>query len=167
MTDQSLPITFPPLEARDLEGRRVVLPDDLPGPCDLLVLAFRRGQQSDVDGWGDLVRTAGIDDLGFWEVPVIGRAWSPARGWIDGGMARAIPDREVRTHTLTSYTDVGAVLAALGVRGTGRVIAVLVAAGCVRWMAVGTGSTAAVAELVDRVAEIHHPPGAGRPDGVA
>jgi hypothetical protein len=162
MTDRSVPMPFPHLEVRDLEGRRRVLPDDLPGPWDLLVLAFRRGQQADVDRWGDLVRTAGIDHLDFWEVPVIGRAWGPARGWIDGGMARAIPDREVRIHTLTTYTDVRGVLSALGVHGTGQVVAVLVVDGTARWRSVGTASQAAIAELVDRVAEIR---AAGGPDG--
>jgi hypothetical protein len=162
-----MPTPFPRLEARDLEGRSVVLPDDLPGPCDLLVLAFRRRQQADVDRWGDLVRSGGVAGLGFWEVPVIGRAWRPARGWIDGGMARAIPDRAVRTRTLTAYTDVGAVLAALGVRGTGRVVAVLVSGGSVRWLAAGTGTQAAIAELADRVAEIFRSSGVEPPDGSA
>jgi len=164
MIGHAVPFPFPRLEVRDLEGHRRVLPDDLPGPWDLVVLAFRRGQQAEVDRWGDLVRVAGIDDLGFWEVPVIGRAWGPARGWIDGGMARAIPDRDVRIHTLTTYTDVSAVLGALGVAGTGRVIAVLVAGGMVRWFAAGTARQAAIAELVDCVAEIRGRGGPERPD---
>jgi hypothetical protein len=151
MIDGSTPIPFPRFEARDLEGRRVVLPDDLPGPCDLLVLAFRRGQQGDVDGWRDAVAALGVPGIGFWEVPVIGRAWNPMRGWIDGGMARAIPDIAVRTHTLTAYTDTGMVRAAVGIDGPGRVAPMLVVDGVVRWQGRGPATPDAVAGLAEAV----------------
>ena len=151
MIDRSAPTPFPQFEARDLEGRAMALPDDLPGPCDLLVLAFRRGQQGDVDGWRDAVAGLGVPDVGFWEVPVIGRAWSPVRGWIDGGMARAIPDVAVRTHTLTAYADTGVIRAALGIDGPGQAAPMLVVNGVVRWQARGPVTPDAVADLAAAV----------------
>jgi hypothetical protein len=128
---------FPALRTRNLDGAEVVLPDDLPGPLDLLVLAFRRRQQGDVDAWRSAIDAEWRHGLDFWEVPVIGRGWGPVRGWIDGGMAAAIPSPDVRAHTLTTYTDVGAVREALGIAGSGQVVAVLVADGVVRWQSAG------------------------------
>jgi hypothetical protein len=144
-------LRFPALETRDLEGRVVLLPESLPGPADVLVLAFRRGQQRDVDGWRDAVLGLGARSVGFWEIPVIGRAWSPVRGWIDGGMARAIPDISVRTHTLTAYADTGVVRDALGIDGPGQVAPILVVDGVVRWQARGPATPDAIAELAEAV----------------
>ena len=152
--DRSLPSTFPRIEVRDLEGRATQLPDAVPGPADVVVLAFRRGQQADVDAWRDAVAGLGNDGVGFWEVPVIGDPWRPLRGWIDGGMARAIPDVEVRTHTLTAYTDTRAVRRALGIPGPGQVAAVLVAGGMVAWTAFGPVTADAVTGLRDAVARL-------------
>jgi hypothetical protein len=140
---------FPEIDTRDLEGRVVRLPVALPGPSDVLVLAFRRGQQSDVDGWRDAVGRLGEPEVGFWEVPVIGRLWNPMRGWIDGGMARAIPDIAVRTHTLTTYTDANALRGALGIDGPGSVAPMLVVGGVVRWQDRGPADARAVAGLAE------------------
>ena len=71
---------FPALATRDLDGAEVALPDDLPGPYDLVILAFRRGQRPDVDAWRAAIEAEWREGLGFGEVPVIGRAWSPLRG---------------------------------------------------------------------------------------
>jgi hypothetical protein len=42
---------FPRLAARDLEGQVRSLPDDFAGTRNLVVVAFRREQQSMVDSW--------------------------------------------------------------------------------------------------------------------
>ncbi len=68
---------------------------------------------------------------------MIERARSPLRGWIDGGMAGAMPRPDLCTHTLAAYTGVGAVGNALGIVGSGQVAAVLIADGIVRWQAAG------------------------------
>ena len=78
---------------------------------------------------------------------MIGRTWSPLRGWIDGGMAGAIPRPDQRTHTLTVYTHVSAVHDALGTAGSGQAVAVLVAGGIVRWQAAGPPDGERIAEL--------------------
>jgi len=125
----------------------VALPDDLPGPMDLLVLAFRRRQHDDVAVWRAAIEAEWRHGLDFWEVPVIGRGWRPVRGWIDGGMAAAIPSPDVRAHTLTAYTDVGAVRDALGIAGSGQVVAVLAVDGVVRWQSAGPPNRERIAGL--------------------
>ena len=138
---------FPALRTRNLDGARVALPDDLPGPLDLLVLAFRRRQQEDVDAWRAAIEAEWRHGLDFWEVPVIGRGWVPVRAWIDGRMAASIRRPDVRAHTLTAYTDVGAVRHALGIAGSGQVVAVLVVDGAVRWQSAGPPDREQIAGL--------------------
>ncbi len=141
---------FPRLEAHDLLGAARVLPDDLPSEPTLVLLAFRRRQQADVDAW-----IAAVPGATAFEVPVIGRRWGPLRGWIDGGMARGIGDPEVCARTWTVYTDVAAAMRPLGI-GDGSRIAVVVTAsdGAVRAFARGRpqpGSLAAVRRALQAI----------------
>jgi hypothetical protein len=47
----SAAIRFPHLAAPDLEGRSLELPDAFMGTSNLVIVAFRRGQQTMVDSW--------------------------------------------------------------------------------------------------------------------
>jgi hypothetical protein len=117
---------FPDLEATSLDGRRWHLPRDLERPS-IVILAFERHQQREVDDW-----IVGLEALGcphpILEVPTIGRRYRWARSFIDGGMRAGIPDAIVRARTLTTYTDVSRVLTALGLRSTEHVVVTLVEA---------------------------------------
>jgi hypothetical protein len=117
---------FPDLEATSLDGRRWHLPRDLER-LSIVILAFERHQQREVDDW-----IVGLEALGcphpILEVPTIGRRYRWARSFIDGGMRAGIPDAEVRSRTLTTYTDVSRVLTALGLRSTEHVVVTLVEA---------------------------------------
>jgi hypothetical protein len=131
---------LPRIVARNLEGERVVIPDDLPAALNLLVFAFRRQQQALVDSWlATLERLAAADArLGYYEVPTIARRWRPARRVIDGGMAAAIADIGARRRTLTVYADVSCTAAAFGIRRTDTVTLVLLDRdGRVRWRGEG------------------------------
>ncbi len=132
--------TFPEIEARGLDGRRFRLPGDLEGDRNIVVVAFRRRQQELVDGWlpALLELERQLPGLRVYEVPTISRTWSPARRFIDGGMTRGIPDPGARARTLTSYTDVGRVLAALGLKDTETIAIVLVErSGGIAWQGSG------------------------------
>ena len=135
-----MPRLLPRLEARDLEGTRVVVPDDLAGERNVLLVAFRREHQAVVDSWVPWLEARAADDpdLRFYELPTIGVEWSPGRRFIDGGMAKAIPDRAVRRRTLTVYTDVRRVTTALALETTSTIAVLLVdRAGRVRWQGSG------------------------------
>ena len=146
---------FPTLPGRDLEGRRRTLPDAFDAPWNLVLVAFRREQQSVVDEWVTWHRSVAGGRPGFeaWEVPVIGVRWAPARRFIDGGMARAVREQEARRHTLTVYTNLARATDDLEVSDTGVVQALLVdGGGVVRWRSTGTptpDAVAAVLALVD------------------
>lgn len=131
---------FPRMEARDLEGTRVVVPDDLAGERNVLLIAFRREHQALVDSWVPFLdaRADGDPGLRYYELPTIGLQWSPGRRVIDGGMAAAIPDPAVRRRTLTIYTDVRRVTTALSLETTRTIAVALVdPAGRVSWQGSG------------------------------
>jgi hypothetical protein len=125
---------LPRLVARDLEGVERVLPDDLPADPCVVVLAFRRRQQRDVDAW--------VAALGpgapVVEVPLMGRRWRRASGWIERGMATGTP-APARSQVWCAYARVHDVLAVIGERGTRDIaVAVVRRDGSVRAVARGT-----------------------------
>lgn len=119
---------FPSLEARNLNGKRVYLPAGFGGARNVVLIAFRRWHQAMVDSWFPYLDQlmSNHPDLRAYELPLISNLYSVARPFIDGGMAAAIPDPRVRERTLTVYTDVGRVAAALGIRNQTTITVLLV-----------------------------------------
>ncbi len=143
-------LRFAAVAARDLEGRHVLLPDAFAGEHNLVLVAFKRSQQAAVDTWVEWWQSVAPEHpgLGCYEVPVIPTRWSPARGFIDGGMARAVP-ADARRRTLTVYSDVRRVADGLEIPETNEVTALLVGRdGWVRERAVGPVSPASVARVL-------------------
>ena len=123
-------IQFPSLQSRDLTGECRLLPDAFMAPLTLVFVAFRREQQTDIDSWGPwLARVANPAGVAHVEVPVLGRQWKPFRSFIDGGMAAAIRDPDVRRATLTVYGGLEKVTTPLGITSLDRVWIFLVARG--------------------------------------
>lgn len=144
-------LRFPDLAARDLEGRAVSLPGDFAGTANLVVVAFRRAQQPAVDSWIAWFESVAVEYPGLrcYEVPVLATRWSPARPFIDGGMAQAVREPEARRRTLTVYTDVRRVTDALAIDDTDVVTALLVGAdGRVQWRTTGPATERAGADLL-------------------
>lgn len=117
-----------------------MLPHDLPADPTVVVLAFRRRHQRDVDAWVAAL-PAGTPVV---EVPLLGRKWRGVRGWIEGGMAGGTP-AAARARVWCAYASVSGVLGAIGQRGSGQV-AVVVAdrSGAIRAVARGAPAPAAV-----------------------
>ncbi len=144
------PPRFPRISARSLEREGYDLPADFDGRRNVAVVAFRREQQAMVDTWLPLLAELEAEhaDLRVWEIPTISDRWALGRWFIDGGMATAIADRDARERTLTSYTDVGAVLDALGLPDTSVTATVLTdRSGEIAWMATGPCTEEAGAAL--------------------
>jgi hypothetical protein len=155
---------FPSVRAQDLDGTVLELPHALAGDPSVVIVAFERGQQAMVDTWlpwlSELQRLSpGIE---VYEMPTISRRWLPARRLIDGGMRAGIPDPETRRRTVTTYTDVGAVLEALGLPGTSTIAVVVVdAGGTILWQGLGGYRATLAAELAEAVTIARPPGGAG------
>jgi hypothetical protein len=103
---------FPTLTASNLEKRSFNLPTDFEGDNNLLLVAFEREQQKDVDTWlremkrfENLNQGLGRLNFQYYELPTIERPMALTRWFIDSGMRRGIPDRNARERTITLYLD--------------------------------------------------------------
>ena len=147
---------FPALSVRDLEGTHHTIPDDLPGGPHVLVVAFQQWHQSIVDRWKPPLKELADRHPGtqVWEVPSISRGYRLFRSGIDGGMAAAIPDVRVRRHTLTAYTDLGALARDLDIHSLDTVHVFLVdCSGHVLWTAEGEPTVALLEDLESAMPE--------------
>jgi carbon monoxide dehydrogenase subunit G len=123
----SQPQMLSPLTGRALDGKVYELPGDLAKQHNFLIVAFRREQQHVVDQWLPWL----IDleehrsDIAVYELPVLSSLYGPVRWFIDGGMTRGIQDTAARARTITVYTDVGKVIANLGLAGTDTIAVLL------------------------------------------
>ena len=163
-------VRFPRIAARDLEGRERVLPEAFRGVFNLVIVAFRREQQAMADTWVSWFETVAdkYPELRCYEIPVLSRRWSPARFFIDGGMARAVREKEARRRTLTIYTDVRRVTEALAIDDTRTVTALLVdAMGSVFWRTTGSITAGARSSVVAKLRESARVDGAEEAGGAA
>jgi hypothetical protein len=98
---------FPSVKASNLEKRDFNLPADFEGDRNLLLVAFEREQQKDVDTWLREMKRFEELDPGFhyYELPTIQRPNAFMRWFIGTGMRHGIPDRKARERTITLYID--------------------------------------------------------------
>jgi hypothetical protein len=148
---------FPTVTGETLTGRTLELPGDFGAPLNLVFVAFRRRQQTEVDSWLPAAAAveAEFEGVRYYELPVISRLYAPARRFIDGGMRAGIADADARDRTVTVYTDKRVLRRALDIDTESRVHAVLVDRdGAVYWRAAGPKTAAAVDRLRETVASL-------------
>ncbi|TAM53000.1 MAG: hypothetical protein EPN53_05505 [Acidobacteria bacterium] len=153
---------FPSVVGRSLAGEPVRLPQAVAGAPAVLLVAYRRGTQADVDLWIGMLRRD-LPSLRALELPAIANVvWRPLAGWIDGGMRRGVP-QPMWASVVTLYEDAGAVRDFLGDAGglTSHVV-LLDGAGTVLWFHTGGYGEEAAAALRAAVAGASDPP-SGRP----
>ena len=140
---------FPRLSASSLEGKTMRLPEDFAGDRNLLLIAFQREQQQNVDTWlHEMKRFELSPGFQYYELPTIDRLNPLYRWFINRGMRRGIPDRNARSRTITLYLDKLSFRKALGLPDERRIYAVLVdRSGQVVWRAEGDFDEARAASL--------------------
>lgn len=107
---------LPSVVGSSLDGREVRFPEDLAGKPAVLLVAYRRGTQADVDRWMAFLK-AKHPDIAFYEVPTItGVVWRAMQGWIDGGMRGGVP-KENWARVVTLYGDAHILKGFLGDHG--------------------------------------------------
>jgi hypothetical protein len=153
---------FRSLRARNLEGAELDLPAAFAGDPSIVIVAFERHQQDDVDSWlpwlGEL--REGLPGLEVYELPAIKRRWLPARRFIDGGMRAGIPDPATRQRTLTAYTDTGALSRALRIDSTSTIALFVVSrGGVIVWSGRGAYDRNAAAALERAATAARHEKG--------
>lgn len=95
---------FPEVAGTALSGEVVRFPLDLAGSPALLLCAYRRGTQTDVDRWAAFAARE-LPGLAVYELPIIpALVWRPLQGWIDGGMRGGVPPAQW-ARVVTLYED--------------------------------------------------------------
>jgi hypothetical protein len=116
---------MPVIKAQTLNERDVTLPADLPAEKTLVLIAFERNQQGNVNTWVDGLKLT--ESPHAWiETPVIDPRGSLSRAFIDGGMRLGIRDTVTREKTITLYTERMAFLKAMGLKESTKNIYVAV-----------------------------------------
>lgn len=151
-------VRFPALVTNDLNGDVQQIPSGLPGELKLFLIAYRQGQQLDIDPWLTMGLRLERTHAGFrvYELPTLASGWGLVSGWVDDGMRSGIRDPEARARTLTLYIDKEPFNKALELPTEDQVYALLVdASGGVVWRAAGrpdeTSSAALTTEIERRL----------------
>jgi hypothetical protein len=132
--------TFPTLTAKNLAGTELQLPSGFSGQKNLVLIAFERDQQKDVDTWLKVLPALAQahPTLAYYELPTIKRMNGMVRFFIDNGMRGGIPDKQQRARTITLYIDKEPFKKALNIPSEDRIYALLLdKSGKVLWRADG------------------------------
>jgi len=151
-------IFFPRIEARNLEGTTVLLPEAFSGSPSVVIIAFTRSHQAIVDSW-----TPWLDKfveqhppVAFYEIPTISGSWKLMRRMIDGGMAAAIRTPKVLKRTMTIYGDVRKLTGPLKIRDRSTItLLVVTRQGEVVWSCTGSFDSVTAATLGEVAAAQH------------
>lgn len=116
---------LPTLRTEDLNGRELSLPQDLPAERTLLLVAFEREQQADIETW---VSGMTLDKADFaWLItPVIQEPGRLMRTMIDTGMRAGIRDKAARAQVVTLYTNRETWLSSMGLSDVKTIYALVV-----------------------------------------
>src|ERR1700688_3530850 len=120
--------TFPELKAQNLEGKMMTLPGDFSGDLNLVLIAYERDQQREVDTWleaaPELLKS--YPGIPCYEVPTLGKEYKLAKFLIDRGMRSGISKQEQRARTITLYIDKAPFEHALQIQNENRIAVLLV-----------------------------------------
>ena len=140
--------TFPSFTSEDLNGDVQTIPSGFPGDPTIVFIAYKRGQQADVDTW---ITGLGLDpDIGpeFVELPVVGTLTKAIKSYVDQGMQSGITAISMRARTITLYENARNVNAPLGFEGRSDIRVLLVRPdGTVLWQTSGPATDAAMLDL--------------------
>ena len=148
-------ICFPKLQARSLTGAPYWLPRAFAGERNVVLVGFELWHQALLDSWLPSLENlvARLPGLALYELVLVDRANLGARPMIDGGMIAGIPSAAVRARTLTAYTDLARVTAALGLPDTSdSAIFLIDRAGQIAWRERGGRTAEGLARLTGALA---------------
>lgn len=98
---------FPVVHGMNLEGDKMILPQDLAGTLDIVIIAFKREQQEDVDTWTKALDAYVQDNpkIKLYELPTLKTFNMFMRFNINNGMRYGIANKQSRKQTITLYID--------------------------------------------------------------
>ena len=96
---------FPRVDTADLNGRVLSFPDQLPVDPTLILVAFKRNHQDNLDRWIEEMDLKSPSAPDWIEMPVIANYGALWRGFIDNGMRSGITATDDRARVFTVYVD--------------------------------------------------------------
>jgi hypothetical protein len=134
---------FPSVEGKALTGAAFRAPEGFSKEHNLVLVAFLRDQQKDVDTW--IPRLEALADssegFAFYEFPVLDKMNAVTRFFIYRGMRGGIPSEKARARTVTFHIDKGDFKTRLGIIDEGRIYEFLVRPdGTIIWQSSGAWS---------------------------
>ncbi len=108
---------FPEVSGRNLNRKKYAFPEDFSANYSLVLMAFYRHQQEDIDTWLPFAAQLERKHSGFtyFEFPVIYRMGPIGRFMLNEGMRAGIPDTLARERTITLYLEKAQFLRSLGI----------------------------------------------------
>lgn len=98
---------FPKITGIDLNGEKQEIPTIFKNKFNLVIIAFKREQQIEVDSWIKAVEPILNENpnLSFYEIPLIYELSVFKRMFLNNGMRFGITDEVARKRTITVYTN--------------------------------------------------------------
>jgi hypothetical protein len=98
---------FPKVTGIDLNGKKQEIPTIFKNKFNLVIIAFKREQQIEVDSWIKAVEPILKENtnLSFYEIPLIYELSVFKRIFLNNGMRFGITDEVARKRTITVYTN--------------------------------------------------------------
>jgi hypothetical protein len=134
---------FPRVEGKALTGEEFQVPDSLAGDFNLILVAFLREQQEDVDTWIPRADSLESEQEGFtfYEFPVLPEMNAVSRWFIYQGMRSGIASEAARARTVTFHLNKDEFRENLGIESEDYISVFLVdSEGKVIWRTSGTWS---------------------------
>jgi uncharacterized surface protein with fasciclin (FAS1) repeats len=152
--------TLPSMSCETVDGQATTLPGDLLGDWNLLLIAYERWQQQEVDTWVELGKglEAKYANFRWYEMPVLPEMTEARQTTVNMGMRMGIGDPDLRARTLTLFVDRDAFLERLGRDDMEHVhVALADRTGAIRWFSRGERSEEGARELEGLVARLARP----------
>jgi hypothetical protein len=104
---------MPVINTESLAKRELTLPKDLPGQRTLILMAYARVQQKNIDTWINGMALA-KSRIAWIETPIVGERNFLMQAFINGGMRAGIQDPTARENTVTLFVEPDELAKAMG-----------------------------------------------------
>lgn len=146
--------TFPNVTGMNLEAEKFNLPKDLEGDLNILLIAFKRRQQDDVNTWLETLNqyVSEKPNLELYEIPTLQKFNFIGRLNINNGMRYGIPNKTSRKHTITLYLDKQSFKTRLNIKDEDNIHCLLVKkSGEILWRTDGIANQEKIKALKDAI----------------
>jgi len=151
---------FPTIKGRTVNRDPRTIPQDFTGQFNVVILAFTREHQADVNNWLPFLGTLknAHSTIEVYELPVLPELSPRRRQMLDDVMYMGIPEYDTRDRTITLYTDIQAFLQPMNITDQSIIHTLLVdQTGGVHWYAPGIYTEAKGISLRDVVQTVAQP----------